>query len=87
MFSFLVISCACVERRKPSALGLISMNENRVRQIRFPCTEIESVRLDFHVQKLSPMNSISRPTWTSQLSKIESSGLELLETKLVSNVA
>ena len=87
MFSFLVISCACVERRKPSALGLMSMNGNRVRETRFPCTETESIRLDFHVQKPSPMNSISKPMSTSQLPTIESFGLELLETKLVSNVA
>ena len=61
--------------------------ENRVLWAWFPCTETESVRLDFYVQKPNPMNSISRPTWTSQLPKIESSILELLETKLVSNVA
>ena len=53
----------------------------------FSCIETESIRLDFHVQKPSPMNSISWPTWPSQLPKIKSSGLELLETKLVSNVA
>ena len=53
-------------------------------------TKTKSIRLDFHVLKPSPMNSISRPMWTAcptQLPKIESSRLELLETKLVSNIA
>ena len=71
--------------------------ENRVLWVRFPWTKIESIRLVFHVQKPSSLDLIfmyrNRVQWTrfpclcGHLNSPKSSHwLELLETKLVSNV-
>ena len=90
------------ERKNKKKNPCVWLNWNRVQRTQFPLNKTKSFGLDFHEGKASPLGSISRPTWTvcpaqllcngklsaiySIYTKIESFGLNLLNTKIVSNL-